>query len=156
MTPAIKFAERKGIDFQIHHYQHDANSTSYGLEAAQKLNQNQNQVFKTLVLKLDNGRLTVAITPVNTKVSLKRVAKAAGVKKALMASSLEVERSTGYVLGGVSPLGQKTPLLTIIHRSALSYERIYVSAGRRGLELEIAPQDLVKLTRAKIADIEQS
>lgn len=109
-----------------------------------------------MVLKLDNGRLVVAIVPVSQMVGVKQVAKAVGVKKVTMAPPAEVEKSTGYVLGGVSPLGQKKPLLTVLHDSAMSWPTIFVSAGRRGIELEISPQDLADLTKAKITDICQS
>jgi len=148
MTPAINSAKHAGFAFQLHEYDHDAAAESYGLEAAEKLGVDVEQVFKTLVVKLDGKQLAVGIVPVNRQLGLKQIAKAAGAKKAAMAEPLEVERSTGYVLGGVSPLGQKRRLATFIDLSADHYASIYVSAGRRGLEIELAPRDLAALSQA--------
>lgn len=155
MTPGIKAADRAGIQYQIHEYSHDPKAESYGTEAAEKLGLAPAQVFKTLVLALDSGELVVAVVPVTGMVNLKALARAAGAKKAAMAPAQAVSRSTGYVLGGVSPLGQKKPLRTFIHDSARDHERIYVSAGRRGLEIEVAPADLAALTGATFAAIGQ-
>lgn len=155
MTPAILSAKNAKIDFTVHEYQHDQQHQSYGLEAAQKLAVPAQQVFKTLVVKLDTAQLAVAILPVEDKLSMKAVAKALGTKKAEMADPLAVQRSSGYVLGGVSPLGQKKSLKTIIHQSAQNFATIYVSAGRRGLEIELKATDLQKLTRASFAAISQ-
>jgi len=143
------------IDYLIHQYSHDPNHSSYGIEAAEKLNVDVAKVFKTLVLQLDNGRLTVGIVPVSGQLNLKQQAKAAGGKKAAMADAKLVEKSTGYVLGGVSPLGQKKRLSTIIDSSATNHETILVSAGRRGLEIELSPDDLCRLTSATFAPIAQ-
>jgi Cys-tRNA(Pro)/Cys-tRNA(Cys) deacylase len=153
MTPAIEMAKKHKIDFEVHEYHHDTNSESYGLEAAQKLAVPVEQVFKTLVVSLDNQSLVVAIVPVSSMLSMKLIAKAAGAKKAHMAEGLAVERSSGYVLGGVSPLGQKKRLVTVIDASAQQYQRIYVSAGKRGLEISLSPADLQRLLNAKFADI---
>lgn len=148
MTPAIHSAKHAGFAFQLHEYEHDATAHSYGLEAAEKLGVAVEQVFKTLVVKLDGKHLAVGIVPVNCQLGLKQIAKAAGAKKATMAEPSEVERTTGYVLGGVSPLGQKRRLATFIDSSAESFANIYVSAGRRGLEIELSPRDLASLSQA--------
>lgn len=155
MTPGIKAAAKAGIAHQIHEYSHDPKAESYGTEAAEKLGLPPEQVFKTLVLALDHGELVVAVVPVSGLVSLKALARAAGAKKAAMAEARAVSRSTGYVLGGVSPLGQKKPLRTFLDDSARQFGRIYVSAGRRGLEIELAPADLLALTRGTFAAIAQ-
>lgn len=156
MTPAINEAKKQKIEYKIHQYSHDANHSSYGIEAAEKLNVDVDRVFKTLVLQLDNGKLTVGIVPVSGQLNLKQQAKAAGGKKAAMADAKLVEKSTGYVLGGVSPLGQKKRLATVIDSSATNHETILVSAGRRGLEIELSPDDLCRLTSATFAPIAQS
>ncbi len=152
MTPAINAAKKAKIPFSIHEYSHDPTCASYGLEAAEKLNIAPDRVFKTLVVDL-GGELVVAIVPVDAMLGLKNIAKAAGAKKASMADTALVERSTGYVLGGVSPLGQKKRLRTFIDASALAHPTIHVSAGRRGLEIELAPNDLARLTSAQFADL---
>ncbi|MEP0355953.1 MAG: Cys-tRNA(Pro) deacylase [Paraglaciecola sp.] len=153
MTPGINCATKAKVAFQVHEYQHDASSQSYGLEAAEKLNVPSKQVFKTLVAKLDGATLVVAVVPVDSMLSMKSLAKACAGKKAEMADKLEVQRSTGYVLGGVSPLGQKKALKTVIDESAKLHSTIYVSAGRRGLEIELSASDLQSLTRASFSDI---
>jgi len=153
MTPAINAAKKAKINFQIHEYSHDAAHESYGLEAAEKMGIATEQVFKTLVVNLDNQFLAVGIVPVSSQLSMKRIAKALGAKKAQMAEPHAVEKSTGYVLGGVSPLGQKKRLKTVIDSSAGHYPTIYVSAGRRGLEIELKLDDLVRLTQAIKTDI---
>jgi Cys-tRNA(Pro)/Cys-tRNA(Cys) deacylase len=146
MTPAIDVAREAGIEHQLHQYQHDPASIGYGTEAAEKLGLNPACVFKTLVVAVDVKTLVVAIVPVNAMLSMKLIAKAASGKKAIMADKQQVQRSSGYVLGGVSPLGQKRTLTTFIDESARLFERIHVSAGRRGLEIELAPADLATLT----------
>ena len=153
MTPGINIAKRAEITYKLHEYAHDASSESYGLEAAHKLGVAEDRVFKTLVVFLDMKTLAVGVLPVSSMLSMKRMAKAAGAKKAAMAAQADVERSTGYVLGGVSPLGQKKPLQTIVDASAENHATIYVSAGRRGLEIELRPQDLVKLVNGRFAEI---
>lgn len=153
MTPAINFAKKNKIKFTVHSYDHDSSSESYGIEAAEKLVVPVSQVFKTLVVQLDNKTLVVGVIPVSSMLSMKRIAKAVGAKKAVMASPQDVERSTGYVLGGVSPLGQKKRLKTIIDSSAQVNKAIYVSAGRRGLEIELTPNDLEKLVSGAFAMI---
>lgn len=153
MTPALDLAKKGGISHRIHEYAHDVSSQSYGLEAAEKLGVAEERIFKTLVVVLDNQQLAVAVIPVSSLLNMKRIAKAAGAKKAAMAEKSAVERSTGYVLGGVSPLGQKKRLKTILDTSAQNHPTIYVSAGRRGLEIELSPNDLIKLTHSSLADI---
>lgn len=155
MTPGIKIVEKAGIRHRIHEYSHDPKAESYGTEAAEKLGLPPEQVFKTLVLALDTRELVVAVVPVSGMVNLKALARAAGAKKAAMAEAQAVSRSSGYVLGGVSPLGQKKPLRTFVDDSARGFANIYVSAGRRGLEIELAPEDLLALTRGTFADIAQ-
>lgn len=148
MTPAIELLKKRNCRFQVRSYQHDSQSSSYGLEAAEKLQLEPKLVFKTLVLMLEPAELVVAVLPVSHQLDLKQLAKAAGSKKAAMAAPAVVERTTGYVLGGVSPLGQKKRLRTFIDQSAVNLPQIYVSAGRRGLEIEIAPEQLQVLLNA--------
>ena len=153
MTPAIKLLQQKKIAHQVHEYSHDPAAASYGLEAAEKMGVPPEQVFKTLVAAVDGKQLVVAILPVDQQLSLKKIAKAAKGKKAAMADPAQVERTTGYVLGGVSPLGQKKALPTFIHHCAKALEQVYVSAGKRGLEIQLAPKDLQALTLATLAEI---
>ncbi|SFX78694.1 Cys-tRNA(Pro) deacylase [Marinospirillum alkaliphilum] len=152
MTPAINLVRQKKVAHQVHEYSHDPAAASYGLEAAEKMGVPTAQVFKTLVTEVD-GKLVVAVLPVDHQLSLKKVARAAGGKKAVMADPAKVERTTGYVLGGVSPLGQKKALPTLIDASAENLALMYVSAGRRGLEISLAPSDLQRLTNAIVADL---
>jgi Cys-tRNA(Pro)/Cys-tRNA(Cys) deacylase len=153
MTPAINAAKKAGIKFRIHEYEHDPAAESYGLEAAEKLGVSPDRVFKTLVAELDGGKLAVGIVPVATSLNLKSLASALGAKRAEMADMAAAERSSGYVAGGISPLGQKKRLPTILEASAAAHDTIYVSAGKRGLEIELAPDDLLKLTGGKLAAI---
>ena len=153
MTPGINAAKKARIPHKVHEYPHDSSGESYGLEAAKKLGVPEDRVFKTLVVRLDNKELAVGVVPVSSMLSMKLVAKAAGAKKATMAAPSDVERSTGYVLGGVSPLGQKKQLKTILDSSARHHSTIFVSAGRRGLEIELSPDDLVKLVNGALAEI---
>ena len=139
-TPAIVAAERAGVSFTVHEYVHDPKASSYGLEAAERLGIDPARVFKTLVADVD-GTLTVAIVPVAAQLDLKALGK-----RVTMADTRLAERTTGYVAGGISPLGQRKLLPTVIDDSALSFETIHVSAGRRGLEIEVAPVDLLALT----------
>jgi len=153
MTPAINLAKKQKIAHQVHEYTHDEAAESYGLEAAEKLGIPAERVFKTLVVMLDSKELAVGVLPVSAMLSMKLIAKALGAKKAVMADKLDVARSTGYVLGGVSPLGQKKRLKTAIDSSAKNHSTIYVSAGRRGLEIELSPDDLVKLTSGVLTEL---
>ena len=153
MTPGINAAKKAGVAHRIHEYSHDAGHPSYGLEAAEKMAVPAQQVFKTLVVALDGKAMAVGVVPVTHQLSLKQMARAAGSKKAAMAAAADVQRSTGYVLGGVSPLGQKKRLPTFIDSSARDYASIYVSAGRRGLEIELNPDDLRRLTDGTFAGL---
>lgn len=146
MTPAVNAAKKLKIHFNLHKYKHDPEHRAYGIEAAEKLNIDPGQVFKTLVIQLDNSELTVAIIPVQNKLNLKVFARTCNAKKAEMAEGGAVTKSTGYVLGGVSPMGQKKRLKTYLDTSAKEFSTIYVSAGRRGLEIELSPEDLLRAT----------
>ncbi len=146
-TPAIVAAERAGITYAVHEYEHDPKAASYGLEAAEKLGVDPARVFKTLVADVD-GTLTVAVVPVKAQLDLKALGK-----RAAMADPKLAERTTGYVTGGISPLGQRKRLRTILDESALEHETIHVSAGRRGLEIELAPDDLIALNGGQVGAI---
>ena len=139
-TPAIVAAERAGIPFTVHEYAHDPRAASYGVEAAEKLGLDPAHVFKTLVADVD-GTLMVAVVPVAAQHDLRALGK-----RATLADPRLAERTTGYVAGGISPLGQRKQLPTVVDESALGFETVHVSAGRRGLELELAPADLIELT----------
>ena len=155
MTPAIKLAQKQKIAHTVHEYHHDPRAESYGLEAAEALGIAAEQVFKTLLVSLTGHKspLAVAIVPVNKQLSLKSIAKALGAKKADMADPKVAEKTTGYVVGGISPLGQKKALPTVLDSSADALATIHVSAGKRGLEIELSPADLVRLTRGTSAAI---
>ena len=153
MTPAVQQLKKTKTPYQLHQYQHEETAASYGLEAADKLNVDRQQVFKTLVVKTTDNQLAVAIVPVAQKLSEKLMAKALKVKKVAMADAKIVETTTGYVLGGVSPIGQKKALKTIIDASAETLTSLYVSGGKRGLEIELSPTHLAKLTRAQFIEI---
>ena len=151
-TPAIAALARAKVVHTLHPYQHDPTTTAFGDEVVQALGWPAQRVFKTLVASVD-GRLTVGIVPVAAQLDLKALAAAAGGKKAGMANVADAERSSGYVAGGISPLGQRRQLPTVIDRTATDFDTIMVSAGRRGLQVELAPADLVTLTRAVVAPI---
>ncbi|KAB7628168.1 Cys-tRNA(Pro) deacylase [Alkalilimnicola sp. S0819] len=153
MTPAVSALKRAGISFELLSYTHDPAAVSYGLEAAEALGLAPEQVFKTLVAQLDDGRLAVGIVPVTASLDLKALAAALGARKAVMAELLQAERATGYVVGGISPLGQRKRLSMVLDRSADAWPVIYVSGGRRGLELALAPTDLQRLSGARIGAI---
>ena len=146
-TPAVVAAERAGIAFRLHEYEHDPRTPSYGREAVEKLGLAPERVFKTLVADVD-GTLMVAVLPVDAQLDLRALGK-----RARLAAAKDAERATGYVAGGISPLGQRRALPTVVDESALALETIHVSAGRRGLELELAPADLVELTSARTAAV---
>ncbi|MFE7591885.1 Cys-tRNA(Pro) deacylase [Kitasatospora sp. NPDC057512] len=151
-TPATVALEAAAVPFTVHAYDHDPAAASYGGEAAEVLGIAPERVFKTLVADVD-GTLTVGVVPVAGQLDLKALAAAVGGKRAAMADPAAAERSSGYVLGGISPLGQRRPLRTVVDVSALGHATVYVSAGRRGLEVELAPTDLVALTGAGTAPI---
>jgi Cys-tRNA(Pro)/Cys-tRNA(Cys) deacylase len=142
-TPAVAAAARAGVAHTLHEYRHDPRAPSFGLEAAEKLGVDPARVFKTLVISVD-GTLTVAIVPVEAQVDLRALGK-----RAAMAEPKAAERATGYVTGGISPLGQRRALPTLLDEAALAFDTIFVSAGRRGLEIELAPHDLLALTRGE-------
>ncbi|MFD0271443.1 Cys-tRNA(Pro) deacylase [Streptomyces sp. NPDC127106] len=151
-TPAITALTAAGADFTTHSYEHDPAHPSYGQEAAEAMGVSPDQVFKTLVTDAD-GVLTVAVVPVSGSLDLKALASAVGAKKAVMADPSLAERTTGYVVGGISPLGQRKRLRTVVDSSAEGHPTICVSAGRRGLEVELAPTTLAALTAATLAPI---
>ncbi len=151
-TPATVALTRAGVAHTVHPYHHDPRSESYGLEAAEALGVDPARVFKTLVASLD-GSLVVGIVPVAGRLDLKALARALGGSKAVMAEVAAAERATGYVAGGISPLGQKRALRSAVDASALGHDTVFVSAGRRGLDVELAPADLVRLTGAVTADL---
>ena len=153
MTQAINLLKKNRCDFKIHKYEHDPVCTNYGKEAALKLGLDENRVFKTLLVKLDSKELAVGIIPVNCSLSLKNIANALEVKSAQMADKNEAQKVTGYLLGGISPLGQKKRLRTVINESAFEFETIFVSGGRRGLDIEVKVDDLKKLTNALVYKI---
>lgn len=153
-TPALVLLEREGTPHTVHAYHHDDAVTDFGAEAARELGVPAERVFKTLVVDLGNGRdLGVAIVPVDAKLDLKAAATALGVKKVGMADKQLAAQRTGYVPGGISPLGQRRLLPTALDASALEHESVFVSGGRRGLDVELAGADLVALTRAAVADL---
>ncbi|MCG8566991.1 MAG: Cys-tRNA(Pro) deacylase [Desulfobacterales bacterium] len=152
MTPATKALKRAKIEFDLLSFDHDSNETHFGKEAAAKLGLPEDHLFKTLVVSVD-GQLTVAVVPVSRQLNLKALAKAVKAKKAKMADKSLVQKTTGYITGGVSPFGQKKKLPTVVDASAIQLDRVVVSAGRRGLQLCLAPRDLVDQTRAVVAEI---
>ncbi|SHN32630.1 Cys-tRNA(Pro) deacylase [Cryptosporangium aurantiacum] len=151
-TPATQALTKARAGFTVHEYEHDPASGSYGLEAAQALGVPPERVFKTLVAQVD-GALHVAVVPVTGDLDLKALAAAVGKKRASMADPTLAERTTGYVRGGISPLGQRKRLPTVVDASAETFETVFVSAGRRGLEVEVSPADLTRLTAATVAPI---
>ncbi|WP_404295758.1 Cys-tRNA(Pro) deacylase [Halomonas sp.] len=153
MTPAVKQLETAGVAFRLAEYEHDPRTPGYGEEAARALGLSPHEVFKTLLAKLDDGRLAVAIVPVSHRLDLKALARAAGARRAAMAEAEEAQRATGYVLGGISPLGQKRRLPTLLDESAQGLPTIHVSGGRRGLEICVAPADLMHLLDAKLVPL---
>lgn len=153
MTPGVRAAKKAKVQFELHEYKHDPRHESFGMEAVEKLNLEASRVFKTLVIETSGNDFAVAVLPVTLSLNMKLMATALGVKKVSMADKVRVETVTGYVLGGVSPLGQKRRLPTIIDATAETFQTIFFSGGRRGLEIELAPLDLARLTGAKFASI---
>ena len=152
-TQAVKALEQAKVAHTLHSYDADHSAdVGYGVAAVAALGQDPRQVFKTLVARVD-GALTVAVVPVSGTLDLKALAAAVGGRKAVMAEPADAERATGYVVGGISPLGQRKALPTVVDASALEFARVMVSAGRRGLQVELAPADLVRLTRGRTAPI---
>ncbi|MFJ4068320.1 Cys-tRNA(Pro) deacylase [Pseudomonas sp. NPDC089996] len=153
MTPALDLLKKARAEHRVHSYEHDPKSASYGLEAAEKLGLDPQQVFKTLLASSEKGELLVAVVPVVGTLDLKALAHAAGVKKCEMADPAAAQRATGYLVGGISPLGQKKRLRTFIDDSAQNFATVHVSAGRRGLEVELAAVVLAEHTQGKFAGI---
>ena len=151
MTPAVTAAKRAGIDFEVVEYDTGDAGEPYGIGAARALGIAPERVFKTLVVDLSGGSLAIAIIPVAERLDLKAIAAALGAKRATMAEPASAERATGYVRGGISPLGQRRRLPVAIDESALGFERIHVSGGRRGVEIGLVPGDLVGLLNAAVA-----
>ena len=151
MTPALDLLKKHRAEHRVHSYEHDPKSASYGLEAAEKLGLDPQQVFKTLLASSEKGELLVAVVPVGGTLDLKALAHAAGVKKCEMADPAAAQRATGYLVGGISPLGQKKRLRTFIDDSAQNFATIHVSAGRRGLEVELAAAVLAEHTQGNFA-----
>ncbi len=152
MTPAINLLKKQKIPHSVHEYEHDSTRQDFGLEAAEALGLSVDEVFKTLLVT-DGATYFVAILPVNHKLNLKKVATAFKVKKLQMADPKDAERITGYIVGGISPIAQKKRLKTIIHASATAFDKIYISGGRRGCDIGIAPDDLAGVLSAAFCDV---
>lgn len=154
MTPATRALRAADLAFIVREYERDGDELhDFGREAADALGLSYDEVFKTLIVTIDAGELIVAVIPVSCRLSLKAVAAAAGAKRATMSDPAAAERSSGYVLGGISPIGQRKQLRTIVDDSATLFEMIYVSGGRRGLDIGLAPTDLMTLLDATVASI---
>ncbi|MFJ9314698.1 Cys-tRNA(Pro) deacylase [Pimelobacter simplex] len=151
-TPATSALTAAGVAFTVHEYAHDARAASYGEEAAEAMNIDPARVFKTLFADVD-GALVVGVVPVAGQLDLKALARAVGGRKAAMADPRAAERATGYVVGGISPLGQRKAHPTVVDASALAHPTVYVSAGKRGMEVELSPAELVRMTGARVAEI---
>ncbi|NSM10008.1 Cys-tRNA(Pro) deacylase [Moraxella bovoculi] len=152
MTPAIRLLQKQKIAHSVHEYHHDPDNTNFGLEASKKLGLSPDTVFKTLLVT-DGKAYFVAILPVCHLLNLKKMATAVGVKKLVMANPADAERLTGYIVGGISPIGQKKHLTTVIHSSAQTLDKMYASGGKRGLDIGVAPHDLANLLTAQFFDI---
>ena len=153
MTPAINLLKKNKCDFKIHKYEHDPACTNFGDEAVEKLGLDANQVYKTLLAELTPKELVVCVIPVSKQLSLKEVADIFGVKKAQMAQKDEAQKVTGYLLGGISPLGQKKLLRTVLDESINDFKTIFISGGKRGLDIELNPKDLEVILKAKVGRI---
>lgn len=151
-TPATALLARAKVAFTLHPYEHDPRTCAFGEEAAQTLGVAPERIFKTLIAAVDST-LTCAVVPVSGRLDLKALAAAVGGKRAELADPAAAARATGYVIGGISPLGQRSRLAVVVDESAGGFETVYVSAGKRGLQVELAPEDLVRLTRARLAQI---
>ncbi|RBQ29001.1 Cys-tRNA(Pro) deacylase [Aliarcobacter vitoriensis] len=153
MTPAINLLKKHKYDFKIHKYDHDPACTNFGDEAVEKLGLDSKQVYKTLLVELSPKELVVCVLPVCNQLSLKEVATIFGAKKSSMASRDEAQKVTGYLLGGISPLGQKKLLRTVLDETVKNFSTIFISGGKRGLDIEVKPKDLEVLLKAKIGKI---
>ena len=152
-TPAIAAIEAAGVSYALHPYDVDASQEDYGVAVAHALGVDAQRVYKTLVSKVDGHDLVCAVVPVERRLDLKALARAVGGRQAALADRAEAERRTGYVRGGISPLGQRQQLAVVLDESALPQPTVYVSAGKRGLQLELAPEDLVRLAHAQVAAV---
>ncbi len=152
VTPAVVALDAAGISYTIHEYERGEDLRDFGREAAEQLGLDHDQVFKTLVVVADD-ELVVAVVPVSCQLSMKRVAAAVGAKKAVMCEPARAERSSGYIVGGISPIGQRKPLRTVVDESAELFEVVYVSGGKRGLDIGLAPSDMVDILDAVVAPI---
>ena len=153
MTPAINELKKHKITFIMHKYKHDPKVTNYGLEAAEKLNLDAARVYKTLLVELNPKELVVCIIPVNKSLNLKTVASSFESKNALMANKDEAQKATGYLLGGISAFGQKKKHRTLLDVSAQNFETIYISGGKRGLDIEVNPKDIIKVLNSNYENI---
>ena len=151
-TPATTALDKAGVSYRTHGYRHDSRADSYGEEAAGQLGLDPRQIFKTLIASVD-GTLVCAVVPVATRLDLKALAAATGGRRAELAEPAKAQRATGYVLGGISPLGHRSRIPVVVDSSANGFDRVYVSAGKRGLQLELAPDDLIAATGARTAAI---
>jgi Cys-tRNA(Pro)/Cys-tRNA(Cys) deacylase len=151
-TPATVALTAMGIQFAVHPYEHDPSAPSYGLEAAEALGVDPERVFKTLLAETDEG-IVVGVVPVSGMLDLKALAAAVGAKRASMADPAVAERRTGYVVGGISPIGQKTAHITVVDETAQLFDTVFVSGGKRGLDIELSPADLLGATDATFAPI---
>lgn len=152
VTPAVVALDAAGIAYTIHEYERGEDLRDFGREAAEQLGLDHDQVFKTLVVVADD-ELIVAVVPVSCQLSMKRVAAAVGAKRAVMCEPARAERSSGYIVGGISPIGQRKPLRTVVDESAELFDVVYVSGGRRGLDIGLAPSDMVDILDAVVAPI---
>jgi Cys-tRNA(Pro)/Cys-tRNA(Cys) deacylase len=151
-TPATVALDRAGVGYAVHPYAHDARAGSYGEEAAALLGIDPRRMFKTLITSVD-GRLVCAVVPVASRLDLKALASAAGGRRAELADPAKAQRATGYVVGGISPLGHKNPMPVLVDASVTGFDTVYVSAGKRGLQVELAPAELLRLSAASTAPI---
>ena len=156
MTPAVQLLKKQKIPFQLHEYEVEMNGSGYGNAVAGYLGVPEQQLFKTLIVSPDDqhSKLAMAIVPVAFNLNLKAAAKALGWKKAQLADQQKAQKATGYIVGGISPLGQKQRLPAVLDRSCENLETMFFSAGKRGLQIEMTPQALIKLTNAQLADIQ--
>ena len=153
MTPAVKILENSGVPFMIHRYPHDPKNEAYAMEAAEALGISPHRLFKTLVILLNGCKEAVALVPASKRLDLKAVAETMGAKSATMASPEVAQRAASYVIGGISPLGHRKPMPVVVEEAALDHKTLYVSAGKRGFQVELGPKDLIRLCKATLGKI---